>query len=621
MAPVQDWTINIGAKQNASSALAGMAKSLLAIGAAYIGIQKASAFVKESIAASAAQEKQERRLWAALQQTGQATQANFDALNKSASAMQRLTTFEDDAALAAQTMAIRLGSTVSEATAFTKTAADLATVLGGTLEQRVVMLSRAAAGNIVQFERMGIYLDKTKIAAGGAAYIVGELNKKFGGAAAAEVDTYAGRMVQLANNWGDFKEVVGDSIVKSEGISGVLKVLNTIVLDLQDAFKSNADTIGVLFATALKTALDTVNLAVKGLGAVTTLLGWQFNEETDSLAKLSYALDHYDELLENSVSFGKKSIETTDKQTGAIDRQTGATKKLLEEERKRRKEEYDFNKFLEDTTNKTYKEAIERNFAMAEADQKRIDDLGNYYTTQHELAENNSKRILAATKKLNDGLKRIDAERLAEAQKNVAAMMPYIEGAGAIINDVFYEIGAGTEEIFKKMSMAVLNFARQALQAAAMRAWAEAILATAMSWFNPAAAAAAPGLFAAAAVLSAAAAGMSLIGGVASRGGEAAPTREARTTEGGRSTGYASGSSYVPETGLALVHRGETVVPAGYRDREYPGRESRSEGVTNWFVSALDARSFRDAIMREVDAALRQRAMLPDGRTARALRR
>ncbi len=610
--PVRDWTIRIGGKDEASNAIRGVAKNILAMGAAYLSLREGLQFAKEAIAASAEQEKQERRLWAALQQTGQATRANFEALNANASALQRLTTVEDDAGLAAQMLFVRFGATVSEAGRLTGAAADLAAVMGGTLEQRAVLLSRALNGSTVMLEKMGIHLDKTKIAAGGAAYIVGELNKKFGGAAQAETETYAGRMMQLNNVWGDFKEVVGDSITKSQGVADILKVLSTIVLDLQVAFKTSGDTIGVLFAAGLKTVLDTTKLLVDGLGTVATVFG---SDLADSLATASYKLEGYGQQLENNVTFGRRVIDTENEHTEAIRRVTGATEKQIEAIKKRQRAEYEKEIADEKYMKDEYRAAIELEFQKAEKEQADIDRMASYYQHQRDLAENNSKKIQAITKKLNDGIKKIDDQREADAKAHVASMMEYIGPAASMINDVFYEIGAGTEDIFRKMSMAVLNFARQALQMAAMRAWAEALLAV---WLNPVAAG---GLFAAAAAISAAAAGLSLVAGVASRGGEATPTREARTTEGGRTRGYASGSSYVPETGLALVHKGETITPPGYRDRDYPGRESGGGGMTNWFVSALDARSFRDAIMREVDAALRQRAMLPDGRMALALRR
>jgi len=631
---MRDWTIKIGGKDEASSAIRGVAKSILAMGAAYLSLREGLQFAKEAIAASANQEKQERRLWAALQQTGQATTANFEALNKQAAALQQLTTVEDDAALAAQTMFIRLGATTAEAAKLTVSAADLAAVMGGTLEQRAVLLSRALNGNTVMLERLGIHLDKTKIAAEGADYIVGELNKKFGGAAQAEVNTYTGTIKQLDNTWGDFKEVVGDTVVKSESARTTMRLLNDMLTDLNDTLKQTDNNyeklisrLGAQKSEQLKAIEGNNELNKKGL---------QILREQGLLDEVAYQasidkLAGYVEEQKQKAATDKDVLDTLEMQR-EYDTLTAAAalKRIEEEDRLRQESIKKHRQFIEDKKDADLnydaflldydKRLTERKTKIFEDEQQRLDEIAALIQKwrNDELAKTAAqhKKITDATKKLNDGLARIDAKRRAEAEKNVAEMMPYIQGAGAVINDVFFDIGAGTEDVAKKSALAVLNFARQALQMAALRAWSEALV---MMWL-PGGQASAAGLFAAAAAITAAAAGLSLIAGVASRGGEAAPTREARTTEGGRTPGYASGSSYVPATGLAMVHRGETVVPAAYHGADYPGGE-RGAGVTVWNVSALDARSFRDAIMREVDAALRQRLTLPDGRAARRLRR
>ena len=109
---------------------------------------------------------------------------------------------------------------------------DFATAMQIDMATAARLTGQAATGMTGTLSRYGIVLDdvtKELIAnadeMGRAEIMAAELQKRFGGAAAAELQDYAGRIQQVGNYWGDFGEAVGDVIVKTAAAPGVFNKL------------------------------------------------------------------------------------------------------------------------------------------------------------------------------------------------------------------------------------------------------------------------------------------------------------------------------------------------------------------------------------------------------------
>lgn len=193
--------------------------------------------LRKVVAESEAAQFAQAQLAAALKSTGGAAGLTASALNAQSAAMQRTTTFSDDAVTAMQSVLLTFtkvgGETFPRAT---KAIADLATRMGGDLQGAAVQVGKALndpVQGITALTRVGVSfsegqkevirnLVETNRLAEAQAMILAELETEFGGSAEAARDTLGGALKALGNAWGDLFEV------SRESSAGIVSALNAI---------------------------------------------------------------------------------------------------------------------------------------------------------------------------------------------------------------------------------------------------------------------------------------------------------------------------------------------------------------------------------------------------------
>ena len=208
--------------EDAVPASQALAVGVAAAGAAVVG------FAVSSVKAYAEAEQASAQLDAVLQSTGFAAGVTKDQLLEQATALQSVTKFSDEAVQATQAMLLTFtnikGGVMQDAT---KTALDMAQALGMDGAQAAMQLGKALndpATGMTKLMRVGVTFSKqqqeqiTKMveagdAAGAQKLMLEELNKEFGGSAAAAGATYAGQLEILKNTFGDLQETVGKFIL------------------------------------------------------------------------------------------------------------------------------------------------------------------------------------------------------------------------------------------------------------------------------------------------------------------------------------------------------------------------------------------------------------------------
>lgn len=208
--------------EDAVPASQALAVGVAAAGAAVVG------FAVSSVKAYAEAEQASAQLDAVLQSTGNAAGVTKDQLLEQATALQSVTKFSDEAVQATQAMLLTFtnikGGVMQDAT---KTALDMAQALGMDGAQAAMQLGKALndpATGMTKLMRVGVTFSKQQqeqiekmVAAGDAAgaqkLMLEELNKEFGGSAAAAGATYAGQLEILKNTFGDLQETVGKFIL------------------------------------------------------------------------------------------------------------------------------------------------------------------------------------------------------------------------------------------------------------------------------------------------------------------------------------------------------------------------------------------------------------------------
>lgn len=234
---------------------------------------------KEAIDAAAAQEVATNNLNNALARQGNFTKEASDDLLAYAGALQQTTVFEDDAVIASAALLQSLTKLNSEGLkAGVGAAADFATVLGIDLETATRLVAKAAEGNVEAFKRYGVEIKKGSSDAESFTNTIEALNRQFGGASAAQLNTYSGSLKALGNAYGDLLEPIGDIVVKNpivvalfNEIKNSINEANTEVTGLVPQLQSlvkDGFIAGAVSAQILLDALDGITIATKVLAGV-----------------------------------------------------------------------------------------------------------------------------------------------------------------------------------------------------------------------------------------------------------------------------------------------------------------------------------------------------------------
>lgn len=200
-----------------------------------------------AVSAFAIQEKAETQLAATLQSTGHAAGLTAEQLKTMAAELQQMTTYGDEAVIGAESLLLTFtnigGQVFPDAL---QTVLDMSTALGQDLKSSSIQLGKALNDpirGITALSRVGVNFteqQKEQIRAmveGGQTMeaqrlILAELGREFGGSAAAQAGTFAGKMAQLKNEMGDLLELIGSALVPVlEGLAAQLKPIVTTMME------------------------------------------------------------------------------------------------------------------------------------------------------------------------------------------------------------------------------------------------------------------------------------------------------------------------------------------------------------------------------------------------------
>lgn len=204
---------------------------LSGVAAATAGVVGLTRLFGESLSESAKAEEGITRLGNALASLGPRAAGVRDALTAQAEALQKVTKYEDDAIIAGQAFAAGFIKSEEGLKRVTQSAVDLAAGLNIDLQTAFELLTKASQGSTAALGRYGLVLDDSLAPAEKFAALQRIIAERFGGRAAADVNTYAGAMSQLRNAFGDLLERAGDAVTKNEGVIQSLKKLTATLSD------------------------------------------------------------------------------------------------------------------------------------------------------------------------------------------------------------------------------------------------------------------------------------------------------------------------------------------------------------------------------------------------------
>lgn len=227
------------------------------------------AIIVDSLDSYAESERAVSRLNNALQNQGFYSKEYSAALVAQAAALQDVTTYSDEAVIETQTLLTTFGLAGDKLRDTTKASLDLASGLSIDLRSATLIMGKAWAGETATLTKYGFKIDETKTSAENFASVLSQVNGRFGGRAAADAETYAGKLTQLKNRFDDLKEKIGAELLPVanfwlEWVSKSIKKMDEAVLGHEKLTNAN-DKVLVSIRTRIEAVKGEIGMANRSL--------------------------------------------------------------------------------------------------------------------------------------------------------------------------------------------------------------------------------------------------------------------------------------------------------------------------------------------------------------------
>jgi hypothetical protein len=219
-------------KSSNESMISGIKGFALAAAAALAGL---GAFLKSSLDAYGQNQVAVAKLTNALQNQGIASQSLMDHLTGLAEAIQNQTGISHDAIVNAEALATTFGIQGKAMDDVITAATNMSAVLGIDVQQAVMLLGKAFEGHTTMLSRYGIIVNSHIDTQKRFASVMDQVNARFGGAAAAQADTYTGKINIMEGAFNDLKEAIGGLISGPAG--SLISFITSTIRSLSDFLK------------------------------------------------------------------------------------------------------------------------------------------------------------------------------------------------------------------------------------------------------------------------------------------------------------------------------------------------------------------------------------------------
>jgi hypothetical protein len=204
---------------NLGSVLTGFASGG-ALGAAVVGVGQLVTGLRDCVKEAMDAEDVWNRLKTTVENSGTAWSTVGDQVKKFAEGMMNMSRFSDEQVASAMKTLIDYGMDLDTAMKSMAATMDLAAAKQVPLAEAATAVGKAFSGQEGILTRMGIVIANTVPEAEKFAVAMGLISEKFGGAAQADLDTYAGKWAQFTNKLSELMEKIG---------TGLLPVLTKVV--------------------------------------------------------------------------------------------------------------------------------------------------------------------------------------------------------------------------------------------------------------------------------------------------------------------------------------------------------------------------------------------------------
>lgn len=221
----------------------------------------------EGVKAAIEDEKAQTQLALALENATGATNAQIAATEKSILQMSLATGVADDELRPALGRLVRSTGDITQAQELLSTALDISTATGKPLETVANALGKAYDGNTAALGKLGIGLSAAELKTMNFTQVQGKLSDLFGGAAARNADTYAGRIARMQVAFNEAKETIGFALLPI--LEKLMGFINNNALPIINAFSGafslNGNGLGGVITTLGNIIVNTFTPIINGL--------------------------------------------------------------------------------------------------------------------------------------------------------------------------------------------------------------------------------------------------------------------------------------------------------------------------------------------------------------------
>lgn len=222
-----------------SQSVGNATKKLALLATAAFGLNSLKNFLSDSVKQAIESENAINKFNQALSRTGQFTKEFSSSFEEYAKSLQQTTKYSDDAIISNAALLQTIGTlTQSQLKPATKAAIDLASAYGISLEQAFETVGKAAQGQVGALGRLGIEVKKGVNDAETFANALKLIQSRVGGAAGAEVNTYAGAIARAGNAFDDLKESIGKVITENPQVIKLINIIGGAFSNLSNQVRS-----------------------------------------------------------------------------------------------------------------------------------------------------------------------------------------------------------------------------------------------------------------------------------------------------------------------------------------------------------------------------------------------
>jgi hypothetical protein len=266
----EDVNLRIALKDEISSGLSGIAKSIGAIGLAYLSWSTVKNVIGGIVTATREDEQATITLDAAMKRHGITLGDWKDKIDKASLATINLTGTSDELYKRGLSRMINLGVPVATAMTVMTTAMDAAKYSGESLESTASMLGKAFNGITRGVQQYGLKIDDSLPKAEKFAQVVKQLNANFGGSAQADMMTYDGQLKRMKESIDNVAEAFGKGVRVTALLAAAFAEISVFAQNVPMMFGNATqfvrDFFGAISTVATKT-LDTISTVITAMAA------------------------------------------------------------------------------------------------------------------------------------------------------------------------------------------------------------------------------------------------------------------------------------------------------------------------------------------------------------------